>query len=405
MSPLLSAAQQYARLGWCLIPLRPVSKLPPVRWKRYQAEPPSANTLRRWFGQRGYQVAVVFGQPSGGLASRDFDELAAYQRWAERYPELAAELPTVETRRGRHVYFIAERTDEAQVRQALGKPDGRGAIALGDGELRMGAGCYSVLPPSVHPSGHRYCWLVDPLEKPPAVVGLVEAGFVDSPHATESNGDNRGIRRNTEAIETVGGVVCESTKTGRAADPGELPEDVCRAIDGTLPSGPGRRNRQVFELCRALRALPWLVDAQPDELRPLVRAWHARALPHISTQPFDETWIDFLRGWPRVKFPKGSEPMTQKLAEALAQDPPAVAARFDSVPVRGLVALCRELQRGAGDGPFFLGCRTVGRLFQVDHSTAWRWLYLLTAEGVLEVTTAGSRASGRASRYRYRGDL
>lgn len=399
----LTAARQYVRLGWCLIPLRAAKKRPAVRWKRYQSAAPSASTLARWFGEDGHHVAVVFGEPSGGLASRDFDDLAAYERWAARFPELAAELPTVETRRGRHVYFVLERAEEARVRRAIGKPDGRGAIALGDGELRLGAGCYSVLPPSVHPSGHRYRWLLDPLEKPPAVVGLVEAGFIDPPHATESH---RGVQRTTEAIEGVVKVVVSGGDRAVAETTlDSLPGEVREAIESTLPTGPGRRHRQVFELARALKAIPWLAEAAAGDLKEYVRAWHERARPNITTEPFDETWIDLLKAWPRVKFPKGTEPMTQRLAEALAQDLPAAAERFDSVPVRGLVALCRELQRGAGDGPFFLGCRTVGRLFQVDHTTAWRWLYLLTAEGVLDVIERGSQASKRASRFRYLGDL
>lgn len=71
--------------------------------------------------------------------------------------------------------------------------------------------------------------------------------------------------------------------------------------------------------------------------------------------------------------------------------------------VRLLAALCRELQRTAGDEPFFLGCRTAGGLLGVNHVQAWRWMYLLQAEGLLEVTERGSQCKNKASRFRYRG--
>ena len=71
--------------------------------------------------------------------------------------------------------------------------------------------------------------------------------------------------------------------------------------------------------------------------------------------------------------------------------------------MRQLVTLCRELQRHAGDGPFFLGCRTAGRLLDVDHATASRWLFLLKSEGVLLESEKGGKGRGRyrATRYRY----
>ena len=62
----------------------------------------------------------------------------------------------------------------------------------------------------------------------------------------------------------------------------------------------------VFELARALKAIPALADAEARDSRDPVRRWHERALPIIGTKPFDETWADFVTAWPRVKHPKGS---------------------------------------------------------------------------------------------------
>lgn len=70
-----------------------------------------------------------------------------------------------------------------------------------------------------------------------------------------------------------------------------------------------------------------------------------------------------------------------------------------------MIALCRELQRMAGDHPFFLGCRDAARLvgFGNDHMTASRRLAMLCDDEVLELKEKGwqSPQGGRSSRYRY----
>ena len=92
------------------------------------------------------------------------------------------------------------------------------------------------------------------------------------------------------------------------------------------------------------------------------------------------------------------------LAKAEASELPAVAEEFGQ-GIGRLAALCRKLQRAAGDGPFYLGCRTAGRLLGVHHATANGWLFLLIAEGVLQEVEKGSQAKRRASRYRYLAEL
>jgi hypothetical protein len=57
------------------------------------------------------------------------------------------------------------------------------------------------------------------------------------------------------------------------------------------------------------------------------------------------------------------------------------------------------LQHSAGTEPFFLACRTAGRLLKVEHVTVWRWLGLLVEDRVLELVEKGVRK--KASRYHY----
>lgn len=68
-----------------------------------------------------------------------------------------------------------------------------------------------------------------------------------------------------------------------------------------------------------------------------------------------------------------------------------------------LITICRELQLAAGDAPFFLSCRTAGKLAGVDHTQAARWLRGLRGE-ILNLVSAGDK-SRKASRYRYLGDV
>ena len=124
----------------------------------------------------------------------------------------------------------------------------------------------------------------------------------------------------------------------------------------------------------------------------------------IKTVGFEETWIDFLKGWPKVKFPKGLEPMIAIVQRAKLSPLPQCAKQYDDDGIRLLVAVCRELQRVSGDQPFFLACRTAGRELEVDHMTASRWLFLLVQDKTIKIVQQADRAKRQAIRYRYLGD-
>ena len=447
-------AMIYLDRGWSIIPLKPMSKKPAIReWESFQHSRPTKEMIRGWFfGKPDRGIAVIAGPVSGGLVIRDFDSQAAYQAWAAEFPELARTLPTVITARGWHVYCRGE----LKLIQAASKSKEGSILDLGDGELRGGG--YCVLPPTLHQDGKvSYSWVISLSEELP-FLDLRETGFFqvwgvrDIATATESTERHRGHLKNTKTTEAIGGergMSHESiTKHGSTTvkvspgtsanknispqrskpppatngppvpkkEPGtttagqepmlspELRKDISRVIQETLPKAIGQRNKLVFELCRGLKSIPALADTPHDELamfKPIVREWHRLALPFISTKPFEETWIDFLRGWPRVKFAKGTEPMSAILKAAVEREVPACAADYEQPQLQLLVKVCRELQRVTGDGPFFLSSRTAGSLLEVDHSTAWRWLYLLKCDGVLTEVEKGDVVRRRATRFRY----
>jgi hypothetical protein len=364
-------ALAYAVRGWSVIPVR--GKQPAFAWKCYQAKPPADSLLRDWFSRRfdGITgIAVIAGPVSGGLTCRDYDQADGYHRWAKDHPDLARVLPTVQTGRGFHVYFQSE---AERIRK------------LGDGELR-GSG-YSLLPPSRHPSGAVYCWAVPLRDEPLPILDPRTAGL---------------LLCNTEDTESA-----EDTPTSlEFSAPSVFQAQPCAdaveaAILATLPTGEGQRHRAVFALARRLKALPHLTDADALDLKPVVRRWHQLALPAIRTKPFEETWLDFVDGWRRVKFPAGAGPVEALWSRALAEPLPAAALAYEQDGVRLLVGLCGQLQRHAGRGTFFLACRTAGALLGVPHTTGWRWLRLLEIDGILRRISTGSKASGKANEYRY----
>ena len=81
---------------------------------------------------------------------------------------------------------------------------------------------------------------------------------------------------------------------------------------------------------------------------------------------------------------------------------PKCAERYECPHTHRLSALCSELQRAAGDQPFYLACSKVEQVLGVDRMTAWRRLKLLVADGVLRV--AETHTKTKATRYRYEPD-
>lgn len=183
-----------------------------------------------------------------------------------------------------------------------------------------------------------------------------------------------------------------------------LQSEIDLAIRRTIPPGPGHRERKLFDLARELKAFDDLAGLPVEDLRPIIEQWHTLALPNIRTKPFIETWFDFKRAWGKVKFPKGSDPISGAFELAIKSEPPFVCKGYDSAEVINLVKLCRELQSTNGDKPFYLDCRTAGELLGVSHVQAWRWLRDLADEGILTLVSSGSKQKRKANEYKYVGD-
>lgn len=394
---LLAEALRLRSLGLSVLPIGQ-SKKPAIQsWTALQQQAADETQIRVWFRKPSVMgLGIILGPVSGHLVVRDFDVAGAFEAWATAYPKLAQRLPIVRTHRGAHVY--------ARMRDVS-------TVNIGDGELR-GAGAYVIAPPSRHPEGTLYRWergfsLLDDIP----LLTVEKSGFgerwdsgslpggsseraterTETPERTDEN------RRRLKRTEENRGHLSGGNRASKLQF--EMTAWVQEAILTTIPTSPGNRNKAIFEFARWLKSRPEYADAAPTQLEEFVRAWHQAALPNLGTKDFDETRIDFLKGWDKIKYPHGTGPFAEAMKRLDATPLPRCADHYSDMNKRRLVGLCRELQRINLAGPFFLSCRTAGTCLKIDHTTASRSLYLLTEDGILEVVESGDKK--RATRYRY----
>lgn len=338
------------RYGWSVISA--IGKKPAIRtWKPFQRRLPCEKELVDGFSDpRVTGLAIVCGTVSGALVVRDFDKADAYHHWRAGHRTLARSLPTCVTSRGFQVYFRS--------------PNVRRIRHFEDGELR-GAG-YVVGPPSKHPSGHFYEWLVSPSTTIPFL-------------------DDRDLRSLAGASDLSG--ACNMVQPIACVTPPTTVED---AIAATLPTAFGQRNRRVFDFARCIRTLVG-PDAVETDLRELVQNWHRRALPTIRTKEFRETWTDFRVAWQRIRFaPLRIEGIRQQIAAD------------EGEPIEKLRLLCQSLQQLWGEQPFFLAARLAGELIGTSAMTANRLMRRLQGTELILVRT-GMLAGRQGSLWLYVG--
>ncbi|HZU37725.1 MAG TPA: bifunctional DNA primase/polymerase [Gemmataceae bacterium] len=358
---LLATAWRYYKLDLCVFPL--VDKVPACRWGRFQRRRPGRITLEHLFaGASANGIAAVTGRH--GFGARDFDTHAAYLAWARQHPDLADCLPTVETRRGFHVHFTGP---QGYVRHQV----------LGDGEYIAHCGHYVAMPPSEHPAGGRYRWVIPPNKRWPAV---------SDPHAAGLLPPGVPLRPRLRLASLPPTPAAASVITSCVNPPSE--EDIEalieQAILDTLPTGPSMRHDCVFDYVRRLKAIPGLEDSQETQ-QWLAQRWFRSAYPFIGTRAPERTERDFLDAWKRCRCPYGMFLPTIFVAARASPDP----------SVRGnarlgiLAAACRHLHELHQGRPFFLSCRDAGELLGVSRQTALKDLQRLEALNCLRMVNKG----------------
>jgi len=141
---VITEARALWQLRWSLVPLKPRSKEPLIRWKPLQKRKLSEREIVELFEQNpDANLGVVTGSISG-LLVLDCDSPDAVKRLG------VSETPIAETARGRHYYFELPKANICSV------------AGIADGLDIRAAGGYVVSPPSTHPSGKRYEWIIPP---------------------------------------------------------------------------------------------------------------------------------------------------------------------------------------------------------------------------------------------------
>lgn len=253
---------------------------------------------------------------------------------------------------------------------------------LADGVDVRGDGGYIILPPSVAANG-EYTVEVNlaPQPLPPWLLArLLPQNETVAPGVAE-------IAEKAETTEAIGSAISAFSVT------------VAELIETTRPTHPGQRNNCLLNLARGLRFNVGMATAPLSDLKPIVRQWHASALPYIATKDFDSTWADFLHAWPRVKHGLG-DILNDAWQSCLSRAFPVEAADYDSPPVRRLVALCAVLSSKSTDGRFFLSTHSAGRLLGAHATQVGRWLRMLIADDLVEIVKPGTERL--ATRYRWK---
>jgi DNA-binding transcriptional regulator YiaG len=263
---VIAEALKLAQLGWSLIPLKPHSKEPLVPWKALQKRKLTEPEIADLFEQH---PDANFGVITGTISRifvLDADAPEVVKNWG------VPETPIVETARGRHYYF---KVPDARIRSAT---------AIADGLDIRGEGGYAVIPPSIHPSGRTYEWVLPPR-------GLDPFGAEPAPPPAwlmELISKHRARSDMFELSRIVQGVPQGNRNNAAASYAGfllaALPEDRWETDAWpTLlywnlhnkPPLPDRELRRVFEKIAA-REQQRRLTAEPKELR------LARALQKLS---------------------------------------------------------------------------------------------------------------------------
>lgn len=150
------AALSYAARGWSVLPVGR-DKRPLLAWAPYQQRRAGEGEIQSWWRRWSEAgVGIVCGVVSGGLVVLDVDPRNGGADSLDALVAEYGELPPSPIARtgggGTHYYFLA--------------PGQASVHGVRPGLDLQSNGTYVVAPPSAHPSGQRYEWLLAPESSP-----------------------------------------------------------------------------------------------------------------------------------------------------------------------------------------------------------------------------------------------
>jgi len=151
---LLSYAKKYANLGWTVIPLEPEEKKPLVKWEKYQKIQASAEQIEQWWKQHpNANIGIVTGSVSGIIVI-DIDSSAGQENYIAKFNQLHNTISQATGKPNAIQQFFKHPGDQKYHNMTKMLPDV---------DVRADGG-YVVVPPSIHPNGTQYKWIIDPTE-------------------------------------------------------------------------------------------------------------------------------------------------------------------------------------------------------------------------------------------------
>ena len=132
--------QRYRQKGLNLIPLKPRSKVPLVKWKEYRLT--DADLEKYLIQDANWAIRC-----DDNFHALDFDDTESYDRFIHGAGAILQGAPTVRTSRGYHIWFKPKKPVRSFNR---------------DGAEIKGLGSLIAAPPSVHPSGAEYQFEIPP---------------------------------------------------------------------------------------------------------------------------------------------------------------------------------------------------------------------------------------------------
>ncbi len=147
-------ACEYVKLGWSVIPIKPGGKKPLVEWEKYQKERATEDQIKKWWSKYpNANIGVVTGIISDIIVI-DIDSKKGEEEYIAKFNELHS--------------TISQKTGKPEATQKIFKHPGNHtyhnmARFLPDVDVRADGG-YVVVPPSIHPNGKTYEWIIDPVD-------------------------------------------------------------------------------------------------------------------------------------------------------------------------------------------------------------------------------------------------
>ena len=147
-------ACKYVKLGWSVIPIEAGEKKPLVKWEKYQRERATEDQVKKWWkSYPNANIGIVTGIISDIIVI-DIDSDAGKEGYIAKFNELHH---TISQKTGKpkalQLFFRHPKDQKYHNKAGL----------LPEVDVRADGG-YVIVPPSIHPNGKTYEWIIDPID-------------------------------------------------------------------------------------------------------------------------------------------------------------------------------------------------------------------------------------------------